>query len=218
MVYPLLNSWQCVYLLNIGQHDVLTSHWKCRHREQPWGRYTDSRTPRARPGSALSVSPSCLGRTDESSPSSGPSSASPWWLSRLWDCSRHHKPLQTVGQAQGASAHSVPHFLPLHLQSGIRFGSLYPNKLTKTSPFSSGNEILTVVRVKLQGWSILGGFSTSSLVLYVPACCLVSVSSFPFFPELLFLCLTLHRMRIAQKFLLVWKIDQIWFVNNYGDD
>ena len=54
-------------------------------------------------------------------------------------------------QAAQAWATLVSQVLPLHLQRGIRFGSLYPSRFTKTSPFSSGNEILTVVRVKLQG-------------------------------------------------------------------
>ena len=89
---------------------LLTSHWKFRHKELPWGRYTDSHTPRARRGSAPSASPSCPGRTDGSSPSSGPSSASPWWLSRLWDCPRHHKPLQTGSSGLGNSGQSGPTF------------------------------------------------------------------------------------------------------------
>ena len=41
--------------------------------------------------------------------------------------------------------------LPLQRHRGIKFGSLYPKRLTNTSPLSSGNEILTVVLVRLQG-------------------------------------------------------------------
>ena len=60
-----------------------------------------------------------------------------------------------------------PH-TPLHLITYFRFGSRYPRKLTKTSDFMAGKEILTAVLVRLQGWSQVGGRSTSSLVLYIP--------------------------------------------------
>ena len=60
-----------------------------------------------------------------------------------------------------------PH-TPLHLITYFRFGSRYPRKLTKSSDFMAGKEILTAVLVRLQGWSQVGGLSTSSLVLYIP--------------------------------------------------
>lgn len=56
-----------------------------------------------------------------------------------------------------------PH-TPLHRITYWRFGSLYPRKLTNTSSFIAGKDILTAVLVRLHGWSALGLLKSCQLI------------------------------------------------------